>query len=227
MTHLETAFPEPKGTHYTVQQRLLRMVNGKKSGKPAVILPRRIAAVRGNQPINLEKGAAFCEGARSEIFESFAVENDVEHAFIQGRTEGVSDIKQRAIRAFVVLIDKKYTNPDTNFHESFYGEGQASHRELLASVITLAREYGIGDLPFNEEEVEKESSSPAPRWLVFKGFLLANRDELENIPFSDHEEILRSFALRKRGLETNAIADENGPIEIDEAMGWFLTSSKS
>ncbi len=235
MKSFEKFFESPEEGKRTLQQRFLRIVNGEEIEAPITIPSQALHnTLHENRTMDSRKDAVRYEESRNSIFESFGIENDEGHVFIKNQSEGTMNLKQRAFRAFVVLIDKKYTNPDTGLHESFYGEGRTAHNELLRESISLAQRYGIPDLSFGayvketeEHEAEKErgEDSPQPRWLFFKGFLVANEDELNQLPFSDRGEILRSFALRKSGLEDHTIKDEEGALEADESMKWFLTGS--
>lgn len=229
MKSFEKIFSQPEEHQKTIQHRLLRIVNGEQVDVP-IAVPSQMLEQKLHEArvMDSRKDVLRYEESRNDIFESFGVENDGDHIFIKNQAESLSSVEQRAFRAFVVLVDRKYTNPDTGLHESFYGEGRTQHSDLTRGIIELANRYGIEDLSFDsfvDETMRAEDSREMPRWMFFKGFLIANEDELNKLPYANREEILRSFALRKKGLEDGTLKDEEGALTSDESMKWFLTDS--
>jgi hypothetical protein len=173
------------------------------------------------------------EGAREDVCRSFGIPDDEAHRSVMKEREGV----QRAFRAFVVFIDRKRTNPESGLHEAFYGEGRTAHHELLRDILRKMNEYGIRDVTLDAYIKETEKSSPdftladlpkdpdaehSPRWLFFKGFLIADESEMEHLPEGEREALAEFLATRSQKEER--LTDEKGEISTD-TLRWFLTGS--
>lgn len=171
--------------------------------------------------------------AREDVCTSFGVPDDDAHRYLAKEREGV----QRAFRAFVVFIDRKVTNPETGLHEAFYGEGRTAHHEILRNVLDSMNRYGIADVTLDAYIKETEKSSPeftlkdlpsdpeaehSPRWLFFKGFLLADEEEIAHLPEPEREKLNDFLATRSEKEEH--LADEGGEVPTD-TLQWFLTGS--
>ncbi|MEK7506352.1 MAG: hypothetical protein AAB572_01995 [Patescibacteria group bacterium] len=217
------------------QQRILKIIN-------AQIIEAQISKIsqglhnelHREKRMNTLGEISMYEDAREDVYLSFGIPDDKEHCYLMPGKEGI----QRAYRAFVVFIDRKKTDPKSKFHEAFYGEGRTSHNHLLQAVIDKANEYGIKDASLESyiAETEKKSSSDftfadlpkdpeatqGPRWLFFKGFLIANEDEINHLPLFEREKIEDLFATRNKMEEH--ISDESGEIPT-ETLRWFLTGS--
>lgn len=216
------------------QLRILRIVN---SHIVEAEIPKVSAVLHNelhrNQRMDTKGEIRKYEEAREDVCASFGVPDNEAHRAILGEKEGV----QRAFRAFVVFIDRKVVNPESGLHETFYGEGRTAHHELLQNVLKNMGEYGIKDVSLDAYIKETEKSSPdftladlpkdpnaehSPRWLFFKGFLLADKDEMVNLPESE-QKALKDF-LATRSMKEEHLADEKGEISTD-TLRWFLTGS--
>lgn len=173
------------------------------------------------------------EEARDDVCMSFGVPEDETHRYIAPERQGM----HRAFRAFVVFIDRKATNPESGLHEAFYGEGRTAHHELLKNVLENMNGYGISDATLDAYIKETEKSSPdftladlpndpnaehSPRWLFFKGFLLADEDEIAHLPENEREAL--SEFLATRSAKEEHLTDEGGEVPTD-TLRWFLTGS--
>lgn len=173
------------------------------------------------------------EEARYDVCASFGVPDGEAHRYLALEREGI----HRAFRAFAVFIDRKATNPDSGLHEAFYAEGRTAHHELLRNVLEKVSEYGIRDATLDAYIKETEKSSPdftladlpkdpnaehSPRWLFFKGFLLANEEEVAHLPEREREAL--NELLATRSAKEEHLADEAGEVPTD-TLRWFLTGS--
>ncbi len=173
------------------------------------------------------------EDAREDVCSSFGVPEDEPHCYLAPEQKAV----QRAFRAFVVFIDRKVTNPETGLHEAFYGEGRTAHHEILRHVLGKMNDYGIEDATLDAYVKETEKNSPdftladlpkdpnaehSPRWLFFKGFLLADENEVSHLPETERESLNEFLATRSEKEEH--LADGGGEIPTG-TLRWFLTGS--
>lgn len=216
------------------QLRILRIVNSHiveaEIPKVSHMLHKQL---HREQRMDTKGEIARYEEAREDVCASFGVLDDEPHRYLVPEREGV----QRAFRAFVVFIDRKIMNPATGLHEAFYGEGRTAHHELLRNVLTCMGEYGIKDATLDSYIKETEKRSPdftladlpkdpnaehSPRWLFFKGFLLADEEEISHLPESERE-ALNDF-LATRSAKEEHLADGKGEIPTD-TLRWFLTGS--
>ncbi|MFH0806599.1 MAG: hypothetical protein V1885_02660 [Candidatus Brennerbacteria bacterium] len=225
---------EEEGEEKKRQLRILRIVNSH-------IVEAEIPKVSQTLHVELHKEHRMdtsgeterYEEAREDVCMSFGVPDDEAHRYLAPEREG----KQRAFRAFVIFIDRKKTNPESGLHEAFYGEGRTAHHELLKNVFDNMSEYGIEDATLDAyiQETDKSSSDftladlpndpnaeHSPRWLFFKGFLLADEDEIAHLPEGERN-ALNEF-LATRSAEKEHLADEEGEVPTD-TLRWFLTGS--
>lgn len=143
------------------------------------------------------------EGVRGDILNTFGVPNDREHVFIEER-DGSSDVgnkKQRAIRAFFVLVDLL---SETGEGTAYYAEGRIMHAYLLNTIV---ERFDVGA---DIDELYDLITAENPRFLTFKGFLSG-----EN--FADLPDTIRATLEDK-------ITDSNGEV-IETPSDWFITGT--
>jgi hypothetical protein len=140
---------------------------------------------------------------RADVCEAFGVRNDPEHVFVFV-PEGVpGPIKQRAMRAFVVLIDAVG-------REAFYGEGRTDHNFLLRSIV--GQKMSKGDMSEEDllDKVFDGISEKNPTYLFFKGFIGIGEQSFGNLTKES-----------RKSIQT-PVYDEEGK-EIETPDNWFIT----
>jgi len=217
------------------RNRILRIANGG-------IIEARIAEIsktlhnelHSKKNIDTKGEMEKYRNAREDVCLSFCVPEDGDHVSIEPERSGM----QRSYRAFAVFVDRAKENKETGLHEAFYSEGRTAHHQLLERIMELMKNYGIEDVDmeaysndsekippdFIMEDLEKDPNSKnGPRWLFFKGFLLENEEELNNMPDSIREKIMSDFLASRKNMEEK-MEDSKGIID-NGSMNWFLTGS--
>ncbi|PIP86901.1 hypothetical protein COW81_03165 [Candidatus Campbellbacteria bacterium CG22_combo_CG10-13_8_21_14_all_36_13] len=143
------------------------------------------------------------EAVRDDILYTFGVPNDKDHVFIAER-DGNSDVgtkKQRAVRAFYVLVDLL---SETGDGTAYYAEGRDMHAHLFNTIV---ERFNVGA---DIDELYELITADNPRFLTFKGFLSG-----EN--FADLPDTARATLEEK-------LTDSNGEV-IETPPDWFITGT--
>ncbi len=141
------------------------------------------------------------EPVRTDIRETFAVPNDLEHIFVHDAHLGSFDdsIKQRALRCFSVLYDVVK-------HEGYYGEGRTIHNFLLNKLVELVQ----ASTEMSEDEIYDGMEADVPRFVFVKGFMSTNG--FQELPEKDRLD------------QEHPLIDADGQ-PIHTAKDWFVSGN--